>query len=211
LRWQGKEKYQCNRLKRLEIALTLLQLINPTIMQELGIKPPDASVKDLGIEDGKAHWNLPPHQLIQHALKAGQAKLTSTGALAVDTGEFTGRSPKDKFTVKDEITADTIWWNDFNIPFHASQFDHLYTKLINYFNGKEFFVRDVYACADMRYRMNIRVINEYAWSNLFVHNMFLRPTEKELTRFAPEWHILNALVSTPILRKMEQDNIISPL
>ena len=60
-------------------------------MQELGIKPADASVKDLGIEDGKAHWNLPPNQLIQYALTAGQAKLTSTGALAVDTGEFTGR------------------------------------------------------------------------------------------------------------------------
>ena len=161
-------------------------------MQELGIKPADASVKDLGIEDGKAHWNLPPQQLIQFALKAGQAKLTSTGALAVDTGEFTGRSPKDKFTVKDEITADTVWWNDFNIPFHASKFDQLYRKMINYFNGKEFFVRDVYACADVRYRLNIRVITEYSWSNLFVHNMFLRPTEKELTRFAPEWHILCA-------------------
>ena len=64
--------------------------------------------------------------------------------------------------------------------------------MINYFNGKEFFVRDVYACADVRYRINIRVINEYAWSNLFVHNMFLRPTERELMRFVPEWHILNA-------------------
>ena len=161
-------------------------------MQELGTKPADASMKDLGIEDGKAHWNLPSHLLIQHALKAGQATLTNTGALAIDTGEFTGRSPKDKFTVKDEVTADTVWWNDFNIPFHATKFDQLYRKMINYFNGKEFYVRDVYACADIRYRVNIRVINEYAWSNLFVHNMFLRPTEKELTRFVPDWHILNA-------------------
>ena len=70
-------------------------------MQELGIKPADVSVKDLGIEDGKAYWNLPPHLLIQYALNAGQATLTNTGALAIDTGEFTGRSPKDKFTVKD--------------------------------------------------------------------------------------------------------------
>jgi phosphoenolpyruvate carboxykinase (ATP) len=161
-------------------------------MQELGTKPADASVKDLGIEDGIAHWNLPPQDLINFALQRGQAKLTSTGAVTVDTGEFTGRSPKDKFTVKDEVTADVVWWNDFNIPFHASKFDQLYRKMINYFNGKEFFVRDVYACADMRYRMNIRVINEYSWSNLFVHNMFLRPTEKELKSFSPEWHILNA-------------------
>ena len=106
-------------------------------MQELGIKPADASVTDLGIEDGKAHWNLSHQQLIQFALKAGQAKLTNTGALAVDTGEFTGRSPKDKFTVKDEITADTVWWNDFNIPFHASKFNQLYRKVkafLSHFN-----------------------------------------------------------------------------
>ena len=161
-------------------------------MQELGIKPANASVTDLGIEEGKAHWNLPPDQLVTMAVKAGQATITSSGAIAIDTGEFTGRSPKDKFTVKDEVTSNAVWWNNFNIPFEPSKFDSLYTKMINYFNGKEFYVRDAYACADTRFRMNIRVINEYAWSNMFVCNMFLRPTEKELKNFTPEWHILNA-------------------
>jgi phosphoenolpyruvate carboxykinase (ATP) len=161
-------------------------------MLELGTKPAHASVKDLGISDGKAHWNLSPERLAQMAIQAGQATPASSGAIAVDTGEFMGRSPKDKFTVKDEVTDKTVWWNNFNIPFDAARFDQLYIKMIRYFEGKEFFVRDVYACADWRYRMNIRVINEYAWSNLFVYNMFIRPPEKELLSFSPEWMILNA-------------------
>ena len=161
-------------------------------MQEFGIRPANTSVTDLGIEEGKAHWNLPPHQLASMAAKAGQAVITNTGAIAVDTGEFTGRSPRDKFTVKDEVTAQTVWWNNFNIPFDPDKFDKLYRKMIHYFNGKEFFVRDAYACSDPRYRMNIRVINEYAWSNLFVYNMFLRPPMHELNSFVPEWHIINA-------------------
>ncbi len=161
-------------------------------MLELGTKPANASVTDLGISDGKAHWNLPPDILAKKAVDAGQAKMTSSGAIAIDTGEFTGRSPKDKFTVKDAVTENSVWWNNFNIPFDAQKFDQLYIKMIRYFEGKEFYVRDVYACADWRYRMNIRVINEYAWSNLFVYNMFLRPGEKELQNFSPEWLILNA-------------------
>ena len=161
-------------------------------MQELGIKPANTSVTDLGIEEGKAYWNLPSDQLATMAVKAGQAKMTSTGAIAIDTGEFTGRSPKDKFTVKDEVTSNSVWWNNFNIPFEPSKFDQLYRKMINYFNGKEFFVRDAYACADTRYRMNIRVINEKPWNNLFAYNMFLRPTEDELEKFEPEWHVISA-------------------
>jgi phosphoenolpyruvate carboxykinase (ATP) len=161
-------------------------------MLELGTKSGNATVMDLGISDGIAHWNLTPEDLINHTLKAGQGKLDQNGALAIDTGEFTGRSPKDKFTVKDEVTAKTVWWNNFNIPFTPEKFDQLYIKMIRYFEGKEFFVRDAFACADWRYRMNIRVINEYAWSNLFVSNMFLRPTSSELSMFKAEWLILNA-------------------
>jgi phosphoenolpyruvate carboxykinase (ATP) len=161
-------------------------------MLELGLKPADASVRDLGISDGKAHWNLSPEALIEASITKGQARLTSNGAIAIDTGEFTGRSPKDKYTVRDEITDKTVWWNNFNIPFDPAKFDQLYIKMIRYFEGKEFFVRDVYACADWRYRTNIRVLNEYAWSNLFVYNMFIRPSEKELLFFSPHWLILNA-------------------
>ncbi len=161
-------------------------------MQESGVKPANASVKDLGIKEGKAHWNTSPEELAQIAVNLGQAKFTNTGAIAIDTGEFTGRSPKDKFTVKDDLTKDTVWWNNFNIPFESDKFEKLHQKVLNHFNGKEFYVRDVYACADPRYRMNIRVITELSWSNLFAGNMFLRPTQEELLSFQPEWTILCA-------------------
>ncbi|MFZ1809303.1 MAG: phosphoenolpyruvate carboxykinase (ATP) [Cyclobacteriaceae bacterium] len=161
-------------------------------MQESGVKPANTSITDLGIRDGKAHWNLAPAELAKIAVDFKQATVTNTGAIAVDTGEFTGRSPKDKFTVKDDLTKDSVWWNNFNIPFDSEKFDKLHQKVVNYFNGKEFYVRDVYACADPRYQMNIRVVTELSWSNLFASNMFLRPTEEELTQFKPEWTILCA-------------------
>lgn len=161
-------------------------------MQEFGIIPEKTSMTDLGIKEGKAHWNLPPHQLASISVKMGLAKMTSSGAIAINTGEFTGRSPKDKFTVKDQLTENAVWWNNFNIPFDADKFEQLYQKMIAYFNGKEFYVRDAYACADTRYRMNLRVITELPWSNLFVSNMFLRPSIDELKSFRNEWLILNA-------------------
>jgi phosphoenolpyruvate carboxykinase (ATP) len=161
-------------------------------MLEFGRKPSKGSVIDLGLTQGRAYWNLTSEELQAVALQKENAKLSSSGAISVDTGEFTGRSPKDKFTVKDNLTTDSVWWNNFNIPFDAEIFEVLYQKMIQYFQGKDIYVRDAYACSDWRYRMNIRVINEYAWSNLFVHNMFLRPTDEELHSFTPDWLILNA-------------------
>src|SRR5690606_7679794 len=90
------------------------------------------------------------------------------------------------------VTDKTVWWSPVNASFDPEKFDQLYIKMIHYFEGKEFYVRDCYACADWRYRLDLRVINEYAWSNLFVHNMFLRPEDKALTHFKPEWTLLNA-------------------
>jgi phosphoenolpyruvate carboxykinase (ATP) len=117
--------------------------------------------------------------------------LNDTGALVIKTGEFTGRSPKDKFTVKDETTTDSVHWNEFNIPIEPKYFDIIHNKVIDYLNQlNEIWVRDCYACADPRYRLNIRVINEKPWSNLFAYNMFLRPTEEELENFKPDWQVI---------------------
>jgi phosphoenolpyruvate carboxykinase (ATP) len=99
-------------------------------MDAIGLKPTNLSLADLGITPGKAHWNLPPEELADRAVRLGQALITSSGALAVDTGEFTGRSPKDKFTVKDSLTADSVHWNAFNIPFDPAQFERLYKKMM---------------------------------------------------------------------------------
>ena len=150
------------------------------------------SLDNYGIKNAKVNYQLSSEELHNATLKNNQGKEASSGALAVNTGEFTGRSPKDRFIVKDEVTEDKIWWGAINIPFEASKFDALYDKVTDYLSEKEVYVRDSYACADDNYRLNIRVINEYPWSNMFAHNMFLRPTEDELESFDPEWLIVNA-------------------
>jgi phosphoenolpyruvate carboxykinase (ATP) len=146
-----------------------------------------------GIKTNQAiHYQETPDQLTQATLERGEGELNDTGALLIKTGEFTGRSPKDKFTVKDELTADSVHWNDFNLAITPEVFDNMHTKLVKHLGEKELWVRDAYACADPSYRLNIRVINENPWSNLFAYNMFLRPTEGELENFMPEWTILQA-------------------
>lgn len=161
-------------------------------MQEIGKKANNATVLELGIRNSIVHWNLSPEQLSQIAIEKNQAKKTASGAITVNTGEFTGRSPLDRFIVKDELTKDSVWWGKINIPFNTEEFDLLHNKILNYLSDKEIYVRDAYACADPKYRMNIRVVNEYSWSNMFAYNMFLRPTKKEIEEFNPEWTILNA-------------------
>lgn len=138
------------------------------------------------------HYNLTPSELIEAAVKRGEGQLCDNGALAADTGKFTGRSPKDRFIVKDEKTADTVWWGNVNIPFDADKFQKLKHKLVSYLNTKELFIRDAYACALKDYRLNIRVVTESAFQNLFAHNLFLRPEGDEKANFEPEWTILAA-------------------
>lgn len=157
-----------------------------------GIKPASASLESYGIKGAIERWNLHPATLADIAVERNMATLASSGAIAVNTGEFTGRSPKDRFIVEDEITRDSVWWGDINIKFPADKFDQLANKMAAYLSGKEVFVRDSYACADENYRLKARVVNEYPWSNQFVSNMFIQPSESELVNFDPEWVILNA-------------------
>lgn len=141
----------------------------------------------------RIHYQSTPEELVQDSLRIGEGMLNDTGALVIRTGEFTGRSPKDKFIVKDTITADSVHWNEFNLPIETHYFDIIHKKILDYLgNLPELWVRDCYACADPRYRLNIRVLNEKPWNNLFAYNMFLRPTEEELDGFKPEWQILSA-------------------
>jgi phosphoenolpyruvate carboxykinase (ATP) len=145
-----------------------------------------------GIKNAKINYQLSPKELHEITIKKGLGKEASSGALAVNTGEFTGRSPQDRFIVKDDITKDRVWWGDINIPFAPEKFESLYNKVVDYLSNKEVFVRDAYACSDPNYRLNIRVINEYPWSNQFAYNMFLRPTDEELIDFKDEWLVVNA-------------------
>lgn len=159
-------------------------------MQEFGMKNPSAKLTPEGLNVAIAHWNLSPEELTKKTVELGQGVLNDTGALCVNTGKFTGRSPKDKFTVIDDITRDTVDWGEINIPMEPEVFDRLYNKVSAYLEDKEVWVRDAYACADPKYRLNIRVINEMPWANLFCNDLFLRPTEEEVKTQEPDWHII---------------------
>lgn len=150
------------------------------------------SLESYGLSNKRVNYQLTPDELHDTTLTLGMGKEASSGALAINTGEFTGRSPKDRFIVMDDITKLKVWWGDINLPFDPDKFDTLYAKVIDYLNSKELYVRDSFACADPDYRLNLRVITEYPWSNLFAYNMFLRPTAAELVVFEPEWTVINA-------------------
>lgn len=162
-------------------------------MLQFGIKNPQEKLEDLGIRNyRKAYWNETPEFLQEATIIREQGIIADNGALAINTGKFTGRSPMDRFIVKDDITAENVDWNKINMPFSAEGFDQLYDKITDYFAGREIFVRDAFACADANYRLPVRVVNEYPWSNMFVYNMFLRPTAEEFQSFTPEWTVINA-------------------
>ena len=166
------------------------------------------SLKELGIENAKIQYQLTPNELHDITIQSGQGVENSTGALAINTGEFTGRSPQDRFIVKDSITEDKVWWGKVNIPFEPTDFDALYKKITTYLSNKEVFVRDSYVCADSNYRLNVRVVTETAWANLFCHNMFLRLAAEELENFTPEWTVICAprFVADPVVDRTRQGN-----
>ena len=157
------------------------------------ISMPRNLLVNLGLTmDEKIHYQLSPDELTQQTLNRGEGVLNDTGALLINTGKFTGRSPKDKFTVKDALTAETVNWNDFNIPFEEKHFFQLKEKMLAYLADKELWVRDCHACADTQFQLRLRVINEQPSANLFCYNMFIRPSEEELEGFTPHWHIIQA-------------------
>ena len=162
-------------------------------MNEYGRKAENASISTSGLSNvAAAYWNLEPAQLIEETIVRGEGVLTNTGALVVDTGEFTGRSPKDRFIVEDEITKDAVWWGGINIKFDADKFDALYNRVTSYLSGKEVYVRDASACSSEKYKLNLRLVSEFPYSNLFASNMFLRLSEEEISNFEAEWNIICA-------------------
>lgn len=164
-------------------------------MQEVLHTPPVAFLKHLGItttSPESCHYQGVPSELIYQTIEREEGELSSSGALVINTGKFTGRSPKDRFIVKDDHSSNSIDWNDINQPISSANFDKLYHRIINHLKHEEIWIRDSYVGADSRYRMNLRLISEKPWASLFCYNMFLRPKEDELDRFNPEWIILHA-------------------
>ena len=131
--------------------------------------------------------NASPEALTQYTLDAGEGRLADNGALMVLTGTFTGRSPKDKFIVKDNITSDRVSWNSINQPFDAADFEQLKMELKDFLKNEICYIHDGYVCADPNYRLNVRTVAEKPWSALFAYNMFNRLTGEEA--FKADWTV----------------------
>ncbi len=147
-----------------------------------------------GIVNPKAvYHNLSPAKLVEEALKNGEGILTDKGALAVTTGKYTGRSPKDKFIVDTPAVHDVVAWGNVNVPMEKEKFDAIKAKMQAYLQNKVLYVFDGFAGADPKYTRKFRVINEFACQNLFIHQLLIRPTEEQLAAFGdPDFTIIAA-------------------
>lgn len=137
-------------------------------------------------------YNLSIPELVATAIKKGEGVLSDKGALRVDTGKYTGRSPNDKFIVKDSLTENNVCWGPINQVMSPENFTILYNDMLSYIKNKEIFVFDGFAGADPNYRQGLRVINEYAWQNMFIHQLLVRPTKEELRDFTPDFQLICA-------------------
>ena len=159
-------------------------------MKEFGLKNPDNQLQDYHIQNAKnVYWNLKPNLLIEQTLRRNQGTLTQNGTLSIKTGKFTGRSPKDRFIVIDDLTRNTVDWNNINQQIEPSSYDQLFDEITHYFEDKDIFIKDGSLCHDERFGINVRVFCEYPWSANFVHNMFIRLDNEALTAFTPDWTI----------------------
>ena len=161
-------------------------------MKNTPITPKKSDLNVYGIKEAKVNWNLSPETLQEITIKKGMGKETNNGTLALNTGKFTGRSPQDRFIVKDDYTKDRVWWGKVNKPISPENFDKLYDEVASYLSGKELYARDGYVCAEPKYKTNVRTITEYPWSNMFVYNMFLRLKAEEIEGFNEDWLVLCA-------------------
>ena len=163
-------------------------------MESYGIEDRKHGIEKHGIVNpGHVYWHLPTPALYEEALFGREGNLVHLGPLVVRTGSHTGRSPNDRFIVKEPTTESDIWWGDVNRPFSQEHFERLLTRMQAYLQNRNLYVFDGYAGADERYRLRVRFITEFAWHNLFVRNMFIRELDPEkLREFVPEFTVINA-------------------
>lgn len=140
---------------------------------------------------GTIHWNLPTSRLYEESIRRGEGEMIHLGPLSVKTGQHTGRSPNDRFIVKEPSSESNIWWSNTNVSIDPEKFDAIHAKLLAYCQGRDLFVQNCYAGADPDHRMSVRVINEKAWHNIFVRNMFIQIRDpEELANHKPEFTII---------------------
>ena len=160
-------------------------------MQETGFRNASYGADKFGFKDLAAvHWNLTAPSLYEQAAARREAAIVVGGALCAETGAHTGRSPKDKHTVVDKLTENTVWW-DGNRKITQANFQHLYEDFIAHARGKTLYAQDLYGGADPNYRIKTRVYTELAWHSLFIRQLLIRPVEPELEDFVPELTIVD--------------------
>jgi len=152
---------------------------------------PKQRLEDQGITGlNSVAYNYIEPALIQAAVARGEGTLGKGGAFLVTTGQFTGRSPKDKHVVRTPLVENTIWWEN-NRPMDPDAFDRLHADMLEHMKGRDYFVQDLYGGADPSYRLDVRVVTELAWHGLFIRHLLRRPAREELDTFVPEWTIIN--------------------
>ncbi|MEQ8367516.1 MAG: phosphoenolpyruvate carboxykinase [Roseicyclus sp.] len=152
---------------------------------------PSQTVETQGMTGlGAVHYNLLEPALMEAAVKRGEGRIGQGGTFLVTTGKFTGRSPKDKAIVKTAGVVDTIWWEN-NAAMTPDAFDRLHADMLDHMKGGEYFVQDLYGGADPAHRLDVRIVSELAWHNLFIRHLLRRPDAEELAGFVPEFTIIN--------------------
>ena len=160
-------------------------------MQETGVRNGAYGADKFGFKDlAEVNWNLTEAPLYEHAIAAGEATIVLSGALCAETGHHTGRSPKDKHTVVDDLTRDSVWWDN-NRKMTRENFDALLSDFIDHCKGKKLFAQDLFGGADPKYRIRTRVYTELAWHSLFIRQLLIRPEREDLAKFVPEMTIID--------------------
>lgn len=137
------------------------------------------------------YWNLPSSALYEEVIRRREGLVAHLGPLVVRTGHHTGRSAKDKFLVREATSEKDIWWGDVNIPFEQEAFDDLWKRCVAFMQGRDLYVADLYAGADLNYRLRVRIITQYAWHSLFARNMFIQPPIEDLRDFEPDYVVID--------------------
>lgn len=159
----------------------------------MGTVPNSFGLHNHGIHNpGTVHWTPHTPALYQHVVRRGEGQIAHLGPLVVYTGQHTGRSPKDKFIVKEASTDAHVAWGKINQPISEAIFDNIYHRLMGYLQRRELYVQDCFVGADPQYRMAVRVISESAWHSLFARNIFIQATKEELANFTPEFTVIQA-------------------
>ncbi len=138
----------------------------------------------------EVHYNYDRPVLYEYAVKNDEAKLGNNGQLVVLTGKHTGRSPNDKFIVKNAETENKVWWGKVNVPIDEDKFEQLFFKIKGYLQHKEIFIQDVFAGTDEKFRLPVRIITDNAWQSVFVRNLFVLPTKEELETHTPGFTVI---------------------